>query len=110
MDPVVNQFEAYNARDIERFIACYDPEVRIEDGEGNLLMQGHDSMRAQYSSLFDASPNLQARLLNRIVVGDYVIDEEDISGSVAEGYPDRMHAVAIYRVDDEKIVHARFLF
>ena len=34
MDPVVSQLEAYNARDIERFIACYDPEVRIEDGEG----------------------------------------------------------------------------
>ena len=33
MDPVAYQLEAYNARDIERFIACYDPEVRIEDGE-----------------------------------------------------------------------------
>lgn len=110
MDPVVNQFEAYNARDIERFIACYDPEVRIEDGEGNLLMQGHDSIRAQYSSLFNASPNLRARLLNRIVVGDYVIDEEDVSGRIAEGYPENVHAVAIYRIEGDKITHVRFLW
>jgi hypothetical protein len=110
VDPVVNQLEAYNARDIERFIACYDPEVRIEDGEGNLLMPGHDSMRAQYSSLFIASPNLQAHLLNRIVVGDYVIDEEDVSGRIAEGYPEKVRAVAIYRIVGDKIVHVRFLW
>ena len=109
MNPVVNQLEAYNARDIERFIACYDPEVRIEDGEGNLVMQGHDSMKAQYSSLFNASPNLHAHLLNRIVVGDYVIDEEDVSGWIGEGYPEKFHAVAIYRVEGDKIVHVRFL-
>jgi hypothetical protein len=72
-------------------------------------MQGHDAMRAQYSSLFNASPNLQARLLNRIVVGDYVIDEEEVSGGIAEGYPEKFHAVAIYRIVGDKIVHARFL-
>jgi hypothetical protein len=72
-------------------------------------MQGHDAMRAQYSSLFNASPNLQARLLNRIVVGDYVIDEEEVSGRIAEGYPEKVHAVAIYRIVGDKIVHVRFL-
>jgi hypothetical protein len=48
-------------------------------------------------------------LLNRIVVGDYVIDEEEVSGGIAEGYPEEFHAVAIYRIVGDKIVHARFL-
>jgi hypothetical protein len=109
MDPVAEQLEAYNKRDIDRFLSCYHPNVKIEDGKGNLLMQGHEAMRAQYSVLFNSSPNLHAHLVNRIRVGNYVIDEEKITGRIAEGFPDRLHAVAIYQVDSEKITHVRFL-
>lgn len=110
MDPVADQLEAYNNRDIERFLSCYHPDVKIEDGEGNPLMQGHEEMRAQYSPLFDSSPDLHARLVSRISVGDYVIDEEDVSGRKVEGFPERIHAVAIYRVEADKITHVRFLW
>lgn len=110
MDPVVDQLEAYNEKDIDRFLSSYDPNVKIEDGDGNLLMQGHEAMRAQYSALFDASPNLHAHLMSRIRVGDYVIDEEDVTGRVADGFPERVHAVAIYRVGAGKITHVRFLW
>jgi hypothetical protein len=110
VDPVTEQGEAYNARDVDRFLACYSADVRIEDGVGNIIMEGHDAMRAQYSSLFEASPELHGRVVNRIVVGKYVIDEEEISGRISEGFPDNVHAVAIYRVEDDKIVHVRFLF
>lgn len=65
-------------------------------------------MREQYSPLFDSSPDLHARLVSRITVGDYVIDEEDVTGRNVEGFPDRVHAVAIYRVEGEKITHLRF--
>jgi hypothetical protein len=109
MDPVAEQLDAYNAGDIDRFLACYTADVRVEDGEGNLIMQGHDSMREQYAALFESSPELHARVLSRILVGNYVIDEEDTSGVTAEGLPDRVHAVAIYRVEEGKIVHVRFL-
>ena len=34
------------------------------------------------------------------MAGDYVIDEEDISGMVVAGFPPTVHAVAIYRVRD----------
>lgn len=110
MDPVAEQLEAYNAHDIERFVACFDAEVTVEDGEGNLLMQGHETMRAQYTSLFDSSPDLHCNVLNRIKVGSYVIDEEDVTGRKTEGFPERIHAVAIFRVEGEKIVHVRLLY
>jgi len=73
-------------------------------------MEGHEAMRTQYSSLFNSSPSLNAHLMSRIVVGNYVIDEEDITGMKAEGSPDRLHSVAIFKVDAEKIVHVRFLW
>ena len=36
MDPVADQLEAYNERDIDRFLSCYHPNVIIEDSEANL--------------------------------------------------------------------------
>ncbi|MGE5674164.1 MAG: nuclear transport factor 2 family protein [Mycobacterium leprae] len=105
MDPVPAQLEAYNARDLERFIACYSPDVIIEDGAGNRLMQGHDEMRARYGPMFAQYPELHCRLASRIRIGEYVVDEERITGR----RPEEEHAVAIYRVSGEKIVHVRFL-
>lgn len=34
MDPVREQLDACNARDLERFLACYDPVVVVEDAAG----------------------------------------------------------------------------
>lgn len=104
-DPVQAQLEAYNDRDIERFIAAYAPDIVIEDGDGTVLMQGQDSLRQQYGNLFATSPNLHCTLAHRIRVGEHVIDEERVVGLA----PEEVLAVAIYRVRDGKIVQARFL-
>lgn len=104
-DPVQAQLVAYNARDLERFIACYTPDVVIEDGAGKLLMQGHDAMRASYGPMFARYPELHCRLASRIRIGEYVVDEERITGRKPEGE----HAVAIYRLAGDKIAHVRFL-
>jgi len=45
----------------------------------------------------------------RMVAGDYVIDEEDISGFVLAGFPTAMHAVVVYRVRDGRIHGVLFL-
>jgi hypothetical protein len=105
MDPVQAQLDAYNARDLERFIACYTPDVRIEDGAGNLMMQGHAAMRERYGPMFAQYPQLHCRLASRIRIGDYVVDEERITGRA----PEEQHAVAIYRLAGDLIAHVRFL-
>jgi uncharacterized protein (TIGR02246 family) len=109
MDPVQEQVEAFNAHDLDRFLACYAPDVVIEDGAGNVMMQGHDGMRRFYEPVFAQSPHLHADIVTRIRVGAYVIDEERGTGLNAEGFPPEMHAVVIYRVEGDKIVHARAL-
>jgi hypothetical protein len=43
---------------------------------------------------------LQVELPARMVAGDHVIDEEDISGFILAGFPPAMHAVVVYRVRD----------
>jgi hypothetical protein len=105
MDPVQEQLEAYNARDLERFLACYSPNVLIEDGAGNVEMVGHSAMRERYGPMFAQHPQLHCQIVTRLRIGEYVVDEERIVGRG----PDERHAVAIYRVADDKITHVRFL-
>lgn len=105
--PAAKQLEAYNNRDIDSFMQCYTEDCRVEDAEGNLLMEGAPAMRARYAALFDESPNLHCKLVSRIYVGDYVIDEENVTGS--RGSTQMSHVVAIYHVTDGKIDHVRFI-
>src|SRR5213080_3369353 len=43
--PVTEQLDAYNARDLDRFVACYTDDVIVEDAAGNVLMRGADGLR-----------------------------------------------------------------
>jgi hypothetical protein len=74
------------------------------------MAQGHDALRALYGQLFAQSPALHADIPQRINVGAYVIDEEEVSGFIFEGFPTEMHLAVIYRVDGDAIAHARTLY
>lgn len=105
--PVDAQLAAYNAHDVDAFMLCYTPDCVIEDGAGTRLMAGHAEMRTRYQALFSSSPNLHCDIASRVCIGNYVIDEERITGRV----PDLRHAVVIYRIDQASglISHVRFL-
>lgn len=111
IDPVDAQLAAYNARDVEAFIACYTTDCTIEDGTGTRLMSGHDEMRTRYRALFDGSPNLHCEIVHRTRIGCYVIDEEAIRGRLPGVNPELRRAVVIYRVDADAglISHVRML-
>ena len=66
-------------------MACYAADVKVKDFDGNVLMDELEAIRGQYGPLFRDSPQLRADIPRRIVAGDYVIDEEDISGMVMAG-------------------------
>ena len=110
-DPVEAQLAAYNARNVEVFLACYTTECVIEDGAGARLMQGHSEMRSRYRALFDGSPNLHCTIAQRTRIGEYVIDEENITGRLPGVQPQLRRAVVIYHIDQASglIDHVRFL-
>jgi hypothetical protein len=107
IDAVDRQLAAYNAHDVDAFMVCYAPDCVIEDGAGLRLMTGHVEMRPRYQKLFANSPKLHCEIVSRVCIGEYVIDEERITGRV----PDLGRAVVIYRVDKASglISHVRFL-
>lgn len=105
--PAQKQLEAYNNRDIKAFMACYAENCTVEDGEGNVLMDSKQAMEERYLRLFEASPELHCRLVSRIALQNYVIDEERVTGH--QGKSEEKHVVAVYRIKDGLIEHVRFL-
>ena len=61
-------------------------------------------MRKNYQRMFENTPNLFCEIKNRIVLGNKVIDEEYVRFN--DGY---LEAVAIYEVENGKIVKVTFV-
>ena len=106
-ETVQAQVEAYNARDVEPFLATYSPDAVLSElPEGRLIATGHEEMRPVYAGLFEKTPGLHCEVENRIVHGDFVVDHEAV-----RGFPGRdVHrAVAVYRVEEGLIRRVWFL-
>ena len=104
---VQEQVEAYNARDVDAFLATYHPEAGLfNHPEGETVAAGREAMRQIYARLFEETPDLHVDITDRIVHGKFVIDREAV-----RGFPGRdvHHAVAIYEVAGETIRNVWFL-
>jgi len=98
---VDRQVAAYNARDIEAFVACFAWDVELVDGNGNTVMTGREEMRVRYGAMFERHPDLHAEVLTRIEVGPWTIDHER---TTAGGRT--MEAAVAYLVRDGLIVRS----
>lgn len=97
------QLAAYNAHNLEGFLAPYADDVEIYDlNSGKLQIKGKEDMRKQYSFL-NAVKVLHCNLVNRISEGNMIIDHEEII--TAKG---KFYGVAIYEMRDGKIVKVWF--
>ncbi|MBK7561266.1 MAG: amidohydrolase family protein [Chitinophagaceae bacterium] len=95
---VQQQLNAYNAHDLEAFLAPYAEDVEIYMFPDKPEMKGKPEMRKAYQFITQ-TPGLYCRLVNRIVQGNMVIDEEEVWG-----FGDKpVHAVAMYLVEKGKI-------
>ena len=88
------QLDAYNARDLERFASFFAPDVEIYDFPDKLVLRGRDAFRARYGPYFAAAKKLHARLVGRLHLGRFVLDQEDVVTSIPGR--ERIAAIAIY--------------
>ena len=105
---VQRQLDAYNARDIDALMATYADDAQQFEYPATLLTAGATQVRERTAARF-REPNLHARLIRRIVMGQTVIDHEEVTRTFPEG-TGRIELVAIYEVRDGKIATARFIF
>ncbi|HRK63570.1 MAG TPA: SgcJ/EcaC family oxidoreductase [Terricaulis sp.] len=106
VDVVQRQLEAYNAQDMDAFLATYAPDCKICDLNGAVTQNGRDEIRARYSAMFAQYPQNKARLVNRMSLGDVVIDHEDVTRG-PEG--PKLEAIAIYTVKNGLIARVDFV-
>ena len=105
---VQRQLDAYNAKDLEAWLATYAAEARQYEHPGKLLASGRAEIRARTAPRFN-EPNLHAKLIKRTVMGSVVIDHEDVTRTFPEG-PGQIELVCIYLVEQGLIQSASFVF
>jgi len=97
------QLLAYNAHNLEAFLAPYAEDVEIYTFPNKLDIKGKDQMRKAYQFL-NTTPKLYCKLLNRIVQGNIVIDHEEVWGFGNKPF----YGVAIYEIEAGKIKRVYF--
>lgn len=106
VDLVQRQFDAYNAQDMDAFLATYAPDCVICDLNGAVTQNGHADIRARYAAMFAQYPENKARLVNRMALVDVVIDHEDV---MRGPNGPRLEAIAIYTVKNGLIARVDFV-
>src|SRR4051794_22332091 len=104
---VQRQLEAYNARDMESFMATWANEAQYFSHPSTLLAQGKAAIRERHVARFQ-EPNLHGELIDRVVLGSTVVDRERVTRTFPEGVG-HVEVIAIYEVTEEKIAKAWFI-
>ena len=72
------QLDAYNAQDLDAYCGYFTDDVVVADLNGAPNLTGIVAYRARYEGAFAQFPQNKAELLNRMVVGNTVIDHEKV--------------------------------
>jgi uncharacterized protein (TIGR02246 family) len=95
---VQRQVDAFNAHDLEAFLATYAEDAVAAGGDGmDGAIQGRQALRAHYARRL-AQPGLRATIEQRVRLGRWVVDYEIVendAGSTA--------ALAVYELDGDVI-------
>jgi len=103
---VQKQVDAYNAHNLDAFVACYSPLIEFRTMAGAVNPEkGLAALRKGYGDLFKQFPGLRVRILNRITQGAFVIDQEQAEGMG----PNPITVTAIYEIAQGKIVRVWFI-
>ena len=95
--------DAYHDHDLDRCLGYYAQDVVVRDAEGNVLMDGADAVRSRYAKAIAENPKIHYEIPNRIALGEWVIDEERVTGFTKPGSPEVVRAVLVYRLSGERI-------
>lgn len=94
---VQHQLDAYNARDVARFVEVYHPDVELfRPPEPEPFLRGRDAMAEHYRTRRFHQPGLHAALMHRIVIGNTVFDHEQIVGIALQP----VQAMAVFQIAD----------
>jgi hypothetical protein len=95
IDLVQTQLDAYNAHDLECFLAVYSDDVRLfRPPLAEPVLSGKAALAEFYRERRFCIPDLHAGLVSRQASGSLVIDHERITGLM----PQPVEAMLVFRV------------
>ncbi len=102
-DLAQRQLNGYNFRNIDAFLEPYAIDVEVYDYPDKLLFKGIETMRINYTKMFENTPNLYCELVRRIIQNNIIIDKERVQfgDKIIEGD-------AIYHIENNKIKKVYF--
>ena len=99
---------AMNQRDLEAFVACFDPNYRSEQpAHPNRGFGGREQVGKNWSALFEGIPDFHADLIATATEGDTLWCEWRWTGTRANEGPLDMRGVTLFEIKNGQIVSGR---
>lgn len=103
------QLVAYNNRDIQAFCACYHEEVKVLDEEGEVTMNGMETFKQRYTSLFESYVT-HAWITERMLLPPHIVEKERyVRKNLETGEESSGDILVRYTERDGKIALVEFL-
>lgn len=96
--------DAFNKHDHAAYFSHINEDIMLEDGRGALVLMGRHALVPIISGMWAEHPELRSDLLDRMALGQWVIDETIMLGHIDGS---STHLISIYRVIDGEIVEVR---
>ena len=101
---VQRQLDAYNTRDLDTLLTIYAENAEMFEHPSKLLASGSAQLRERFGVRFK-EPDLHALLRRRIVMGNIVVDHEEVTRNFPEG-KGTLELIMIYEVQRGRIARA----
>lgn len=105
IDVARKQLDAYNAQDLDTYVSYLAQDCVVSGLNGTPTETSRDAIKARYAKAFAQFPQNKAELLNRIAVGNTVVDHELV---IREPGGEQFEIIAIYTFRDGLIVRVDF--
>jgi imidazolonepropionase-like amidohydrolase len=100
---IQRQVNAYNARNLDAFLATYADNIELYNFPDSLIGKGKEGMSKIYGDLFTKLSYLHCEIVNRIKLNNTIIDHERVKFNEKV-----VDAIAIYEIKEGKILKVTF--
>ena len=95
-DVITKAVTAYNDKDIDAYVACFSPNVKVYNAAGVLLYEGRDKLRSSLEAYFRTNPQARRKVIDRMNAGGRIVEREKITGLKGDS---AYSATAVYELD-----------
>jgi hypothetical protein len=100
------QLAAYNAQDLEGFLATYADSIAVQNLGDTVAVEGKEALRRSTEEWFARAPRARSEVVRRMVMGPFVVDQQRLTGA-PDGSP--VDVIGIFEVRDSLIRRVWFV-